>query len=71
MKRGKAYKLAAVAATHKVRAIVLLRNGDHEGARKEDIAYLDRIENIPGKLRQEIGPFLDASVQAKLNALNP
>jgi len=69
MNRGKAYKLAALAAAHKTRAIILLKNGDHEGARKEEVAFLDRIEYIPGRLRQEIGPFLDASVQIKLNTV--
>ncbi|UOB04031.1 hypothetical protein [[Acidovorax] ebreus] len=46
MKLGKAYKLAALAAAHKTRAIVLLERGDHDSAKKEEIAYLNRIEEI-------------------------
>lgn len=68
MKLGRAYKLAALAAAHKAMARILFENGDHEGARKEEIAYLDRIESIPSRLRQEIMPFLDASLALKLAA---
>ncbi|HXL82714.1 MAG TPA: hypothetical protein VN989_01150 [Casimicrobiaceae bacterium] len=69
MKLGRAYKLAALAARHKAKAIVLLEKGDHEGARKEEIEYLDCVENIPSKHRLEVGPFLDASLQAKLTSM--
>jgi hypothetical protein len=66
MKLGRAYKLAALAAGHKAKAIILLEKGDHEGAKKEEIEYLDCVENIPSKLRPEVMWFLDASLQAKL-----
>jgi len=65
MKLGKAYKLAAQAAAHKARAIELLENGDHDSAKKEEIAYLNRIEDIPSTFRQEVSLFLDACLQRK------
>ena len=65
MKLGKAYKLAALAAAHKTRAIALLESGDHDSAKKEEIAYLNRIEEIPSTFRQEVSPFIDACLQRK------
>jgi hypothetical protein len=69
MKLGRAYKLAAFAASHKAKAKIMLGNGDHEGAKKEEIAYLQRVDEIPTAHRQQVSPFLDASVQIKLLAL--
>ncbi len=68
MKIGRAYKLAAFAASHKAKAISLLEIGDHDGAKKEEIAYLVQVESIPSKFRHEIARFLDALLQVKLSA---
>lgn len=68
MKPGKAYKLAAEAAGHKVKATTLLSEGDHEGAKREEIAYLDRVEDIPSKFRHEAMRFLEAAIQVKRDA---
>jgi acyl carrier protein len=70
MKIGRAYKLAALAADHKVRAMVFLENGDHTGAKREEIAYLDRLNDIPSGFRHELAPFLDACLQAKFGAID-
>lgn len=65
MKLGKAYKLAALAAAHKACAIKLFEGGDHDNAKKEEIAYLNRIEEIPSTFRHEVSPFIDACLQRK------
>jgi len=49
VKLGKAYKLAAMAASHKAKAVCLLEKSDHEAAKKQEIAYLDCVENIPSQ----------------------
>jgi hypothetical protein len=73
MKLGKAYKLAAVAASHKARAMRRLDQQDHEGAKVAEVAYLGCVESIPSKFRQQMMPFVDACLQVKLavSAGNP
>lgn len=66
MKLGKAYKLAAMAASHKVKALRLLEKSDHDGAKKEEVAYLDCVENIPSRARQQMMQFADACLKVKL-----
>jgi hypothetical protein len=66
MKLGKAYKLAAIASSHKAKARRLLKTGDHEGAKRAEIAYLECVENIPSRFRQQMIPFLDACLEVKL-----
>lgn len=69
MKLGRAYKLAALAAAHKANAKTLLENGDHEGAKNEEIAYLKRVDDIPAAHRQRVAQFLDMSIQIKIAAI--
>lgn len=66
MRAGRAYKLAAVAASHKANAILLLEDGNHAEATKEEIAFIDCIEDIPSWLRQKVMPFVDDCVAAKI-----
>lgn len=66
MKTGKAYKLAALASSHRAKAIQLLETGDSAGAKIEDIAYLDCLGQIPSKLRHQIGSFYEDCLKVKL-----
>lgn len=65
MKLGRAYKLAALAAAHKARATACLDRGDSEGARREAVAYLATLDDIPGHFRQQVSPFLHAAILLK------
>lgn len=67
MRLGKAYKQAALAAAHKVRAKLLLEAGDPTGAKHEELAYLRHLENIRSAERQRVAPFLDAVIKTKLD----
>lgn len=69
MKLGKAYKLASLAAGHKVKALACLNAGDHEGARREEVHYIDRVEDIPSHFRQRLSSYLDDVVALKLRAV--
>ncbi len=66
MRLGRAYKMGASAAGHKARALALFDAGDHTGATKEEIAFINCIEDIPSRLRQKIMPFVDACIEARL-----
>jgi hypothetical protein len=67
MKLGKAYKLAAAAAAHRVKAHILLAKGDVEGERKENLEYLKRLDDIPPWHRQKVMNFFNDAVQLKLD----
>lgn len=66
MKRGKAYKFAATAAAHRVKAMRYLEAGDHENAKKEEVAYLDCVESISSPFRQQMMQFVDQCLQVKV-----
>ena len=67
MKLGKAYKIAASAAAHRVQAIVSLGKGDTESERKENLNYLAKLDDIPYWHRQKVMQFFNSAVQAKLD----
>ncbi len=69
MKPGKAYKLAALASAHRAKAIQLLEMGDGVGAKREDIAYLDCLGQIPSMLRHRIGSFFEDCLRIKLDLI--
>ena len=69
MKPGKAYKLAALASAHRAKAIQLLEIGDGAGAKREDIAYLDCLGQIPSLLRNQIASFFEDCLQIKLDLM--
>jgi len=69
MKLGRAYKLASLAAAHKAKALNCLSTGDHDGARLEEVHYLERVEDIPSHFRQQLASYLDEVIAVKLSVV--
>ncbi|WP_298353648.1 hypothetical protein [Rhodoblastus sp.] len=69
MKPGKAYKLAALASAHRAKAIQLLDMGDGAGAKREDVAYLDCLGQIPSMLRHQMASFFEDCLRIKLELM--
>ena len=65
MKLGRAYKIAAIAASHKANAVRYLNSGDTERARTEELQYLNLMEEIASVYRQQVSAFVDAVVALK------